>query len=98
MPSTAKRWTPSNTKDAKYIGTLEFSDDDGEFHDFEILQSGERLVFGGPTNNSFLESGYMEVDEFESLDENLSELLADLKVFYNEGKQYTSRIVCNERM
>jgi hypothetical protein len=45
-----------------------------------------------------LESGYILREEFESIDETLQELRADLSVYYSDGASYVSRIVCNERM
>ena len=93
-----KEWTKSNIDNQKYIGVLEFQDNKGEFHNFEVIHTTTRLVFGGMCNIGFLESGYMEIDYSFSLDENLQELLSDLETYYNEGKEYVSRIVCNERM
>lgn len=77
---------------------LEFQDAKGEWHDFTIIATKKRVVFGGCCNVGFIESGYIERDDCESLDETLSELLADLETHYNNGPQYVSRIVCNERM
>lgn len=94
-------WTVSDTKNAKCLGTIEFQDNKGKFHDFEIMECpvpSDRIVFGCACNVGFLESGYIRKEDFESLDETLQELLADLETYYNDGRQYTSRIVCNERM
>jgi hypothetical protein len=93
-----KKWHVSNISKAKYLGPAEFQDDAKEWHDFEILQTSTRLVFGGATNSGFLESGYMVIDTTFSLDENVQELMEDLETYYKYGKQYTSRIICNERM
>jgi len=81
----------------KYIGMFEF-EAAGEFHVFEIYRGGGRLLFGSHCNCGFLESGYMDMDMDFSLDENLSELLADLECYYTDGPRYVSRIVCNDRM
>ena len=89
-----KNWKASNTTKAKYIGTLEI--EGGEY--FEVLETNDRLVFGGACNAGFLESGYILRDDHESIDETLQELHADLETFYRDGAQYVSRIVCNERM
>jgi hypothetical protein len=89
-------WAVSDTKDAKYLGILEFQDDKNEWYNFEILQLGDRLVFGGACNVGFLESGYILRDEMEHLNDTLHELEYDLKAFYN-GED-TRRIVYNERM
>lgn len=95
-------WTPSDISNAKPIGkgmsVLEFQDNKGEWHDFEVLQTPSRIVFGGYCNAGFLESGYIERSEWESTDETLSDLMSDLETYYNDGPQYVSRIVCNERM
>lgn len=95
-----KQWeyTPVNMATDKYLGVLEFQDNAGEYHNFEVIQTAARLVFGGACNTGFLESGYMEMDDCFSIDENLQELLADLETFYNDGPGYCSRIICNERM
>lgn len=89
-----KNWKASDTTNAKYIGALEI--EGGEY--FEVLETTERLVFGGACNAGFLESGYILREDHESLDETLQELHADLETFYRDGAQYVSRIVCNERM
>jgi len=93
------KWTFSNAEElGTYLGLVEFQSADGEWHNFEIMRTPTRLVFGGAGNVGFLESGYMEIDDCFSLDENLQELVADLEVYYNDGPRYTSQIVCTERM
>ena len=77
---------------------LEFQDNKGEWHDFYIVVTLDRVVFGGACNAGFIESGYIVREDYESLDETLQEMLADLEVYYNDGPRYVSRIVCNERM
>jgi len=79
---------------------LEFKSNDGEWHDFTIIATRTRVVFGGCCNAGFIESGYIERDleAGESLYGTLSEMLADLETYYNDGPAYVSRIVCNERM
>lgn len=89
-----KNWKASDTTNAKYIGTLEI--EGGEY--FEVLETNERLVFGGACNVGFLESGYILREDHESLDETLQELHSDLEVFYRDGREFVSRVVCNERM
>jgi hypothetical protein len=89
-----KNWKASDTINAKYIGTLEVEGADS----FEILETSNRLVFGGACNAGFLESGYILREDHESLDETLQELHADLETFYRDGRKYVSRVVCNERM
>jgi hypothetical protein len=96
-------WSVSDLTGAQPIGrgdcsVISFQDEKGENHDFDVLATKEKIVFGGCCNCGFLESGYITREDGESLDETLSELLSDLQVFYNDGPQYTSRIVCNERM
>jgi hypothetical protein len=77
---------------------LEFQDNKGEWHDFVIIATKNKIVFGGCTNTGFIESGYLEREDYESLDESLQETLSDLETYYNDGPQFVSRIVCNERM
>jgi hypothetical protein len=77
---------------------LEFQDSSGEWQHFTILVTRERIVFGGVCNTGFIESGYLDREEGETIDEGLQELLADLEVYYNDGPKYVSRIICNERM
>lgn len=91
------KWAANDVSNGKYIGVLEFQEKE-EWHDFEVLQVNNRLVFGGACNAGFLESGYMDIDDSESLDEALSELQSELEVYYLDGKQYAPRLVCNERM
>jgi len=87
-------WTVSDLTSAKHIGAVEL--ESGEY--FEVMETPDRLVFGGACNAGFLESGFMLRDEDESIDESLRELVADLEVYYSDGPRYVSRIVCNERM
>ena len=79
---------------------LEFRDARGEWHDFAIIATPSRVVFGGMCNVGFVESGYIDrnIDARECLDETLQELLDDLETYYNDGPEYVSRIVYNERM
>ena len=98
------QWKASNLSGAKYLGILEFQDNKGEWHNFEVLATSpqiaepSKLVFGGACNTGFLESGFIHRADCETTDETFAELLADLEVYYNDGKQFVSRIVCNERM
>lgn len=95
------QWTPSDLSKAKVpLGsdTIEFQDSKGNWHDFQIQITPEKVVFGGYCNVGFIESGYILRDAIESLDDTLSELFVDLETYYNNGPQYVSRIVCNERM
>jgi hypothetical protein len=77
---------------------VEFLDARDEWQHFHIIATPERIVFGGCCNAGFIESGYIVRGEFETLDETLQEMLADLETYYNDGAQYVSRIVCNDRM
>lgn len=90
-------WSVSDISKAKPLRDLEININD-EFHHFELLVTPERVVFGGCCNVGFIESGYIEREEYEVLDETLQELVEDIEVYYRDGKEYTSRIVCNERM
>ena len=98
--TTKQEWTASNISKQIAIRAhgLEFQDNAGEWHHFTIIATPERIVFGGVCNVGFIESGYMVREEWESLDESLQECFADLETYYNDGADYVSRIVCNERM
>jgi len=106
MSSTKREWHSSSQVGARPIGRglsiLEFQDEQGEWQCFDILLTpqGEcgRVLFGGYCNVGFLESGYIERDSAESLDETLQELLSELETYYNQGPEWTNRIVFNERM
>jgi hypothetical protein len=98
--TTQKEWTHSgiDSAKAKYVGLIEFQSEDGEFHNFEIIASKTRVAFGGACNVGFIESGWIDREDGESLDETLAEMLADLACYYNNGPEYVSRVVCSERM
>ena len=91
------KWSVSDISKAEYLGVIEFQDEQGEYHNFEIMETNDRLIFGGATNSGFIESGYIEKDGM-STDDTLYNLLEDLEVYYNEGEDYTSMIVVNQRM
>lgn len=92
------KWSVSDLTHAKSVGEISFRDVRGQRHDFQVIITPDRVVFGGACNAGFLESGYILRDEGESLQETLQEMLSDLDVYYNDGESYVSRIVCNERM
>ena len=98
------QWSVSDISNAQPVvlaprlSVLEFQDVHGEWHNFDILKTPGRLVFGGCCTVGFMESGYIIREDGETLDETLSELLADLETYYNDGPSYVSRIVCNECM
>lgn len=92
------KWTATNTTKAKYLGSLEIKISNQDTHSFEVMETADRLVFGGACNAGFLESGYLQKEEGETTDQALAELCADLEVFYRDGQRYVSRIVCNDRM
>ena len=95
------KWKASNLTNATRIGDglslLEFQDNSGEWHNFDLLETKDRIAFGGYTNTGFLESGYILKHGF-STDDTLQELMADLEAYYNDGAQYTNSIVFNDRM
>lgn len=91
-------WSVTDISKSKSLPPLEFQDSKGEWQSFELVYTPERIVFGGCCNVGFIESGYIEREEFETLDETLQEMFSDLETYYNDGKQFCSRIVCNERM
>lgn len=100
--SQRPQWAVSDISLAKSIGVLEFQDNKGEWHDFHVMACSDRLVFGGACNAGFLESGYILRDEMDNAspihNALLTELLADLETYYNDGAAFVSRIVCNDRM
>ncbi len=95
------KWVASDTSNARYLGIIEFNEDidgeSGDWHNFEIMELDDRLLFGSMCNVGFLESGYMLKNGF-STDEVLSELLQDLETYYRDGGRYCNGIVYNERM
>ena len=95
-----KKWTAKNINNARYLGIIEFQDNQEEWHNFEVVltECQDYFVFGGACNVGLLQSGYMKIDNCFSIDENLQELIADLETYYNDGKQYVTNIVCNDRM
>lgn len=97
---TRAQWQASDISNPIPIRSdvLEFQDNSGEWHDFTIICTKDRVVFGGVCNAGFLESGYILREDCEHLDETLQELICDLECYYNDGPQSISRIVCNERM
>ena len=92
-----KRWKVSDISESQHLGILELNEDAGEWHIFEILETPDRLVFGGSCNTGFIESGYILKDGLGT-EETLQELYEDLLTYYREGKRSCNRIVCNERM
>ncbi len=108
MTTQAQKWTPTDLTHAQYVGILEWQDEAGEWHSFDVQSvecassspetCSERLVFGGFTNTGFLESGFIQGENGESIDQLLNEMQSDFNVYYDEGPDAVSRIVCNERM
>lgn len=92
-----KEWKVSDMNECEHIGLFEFDDIYGEWHTFELFETKERIVFGGFCNAGFLESGYIEKSG-RSTDNTLNELYEDLKTYYDEGAEFTTEIVFNERM
>lgn len=93
-----RAWKPTpagRLQGGKSLGCLELLESDGFF---EIVELPSRIVFGGACNVGFLESGYIVKDSFESTDETLQALAEDLDTYYRDGKEFCTRIVCNERM
>lgn len=91
-----KTWTPTDlTKEIPLKRNLIVLSNEEYFY---IVNTPERIAFGGACNAGFLESGYIEKEEGERFDETLSELIDDLETYYRDGAGYVSRIVCNERM
>ena len=100
---TKQNWSVSDISKpirirGKECNDIEFQDNKSDWHHFLIIATKERVVFGGACNVGFLESGFIEREDGETLDETLQEMLSDLECYYNDGPQYVSRIVCNECM
>jgi hypothetical protein len=95
---TTIQWKASDQTGARYLGPVEFQTNAGEWVSFEILAQPDRVIFGGQCNACFLESGHILREDYESEDDTLREMLADLETYYNDGPQYVSRITCNARM
>ena len=96
-----KVWKAQNTDQASYVGIVEFEDptNEGDYIYFEVVKTETHLVFGNSCNVGLLESGNYEIDPDFSEDENLQELIEDLKSYYQDGKGYQSdRFSCNNRM
>ena len=93
-----QKWQAINIDQAELIGDIEIEALNGEYHHYTIVKTNQHLVFGGTCNIGLLQSGYMEIDNCFSLDENLQELIADLETFYNAGADYTNMIVFNDCM
>ncbi len=98
--SNSTHWTPTDISSPIELRSnqVEFQSLDGDWHHFYIVVTESRIAFGGFTNTGFIESGYLQRDDCFSLDEQLQSLVEDLEVFYNDGPEYTSEIVCNDRM
>jgi len=100
----SKTWTATDISNpvrlgrSGYSAEIEFQDNFENFHHFYLVATETRIAFGGACNTGFLESGYIEREEGESLDDTLQELISDLETYYNDGPRYVSRIVVNERM
>ena len=91
------KWEAQDTSHAKHLGGIEFQDNKQEFHYFEVFETEKTLIFGGFTNSGFIESGYILKENF-STDEALVELYCDLETYYNDGQEYTTMIIHNDRM
>lgn len=92
-----KFWTVRDITDGRYLGPIEIQDKHGEYHTFELVETSKEIVFGGCTNTGLLQSGYINKDN-HGTNEAISRLISELEVFYNDGREYCTEIVCNERM
>lgn len=81
-----------------YIGLIEFQDNQGEYHDFELVETVSYILIGGCTNVGFYESCRYLKESHLSLDENLQECLADLKAYYNEDSSSDNLLITTECM
>ena len=93
-----KIWSAVDTTNATHIGIVEFQDNKEEFHTFEVVATPNVVVFGGACNVGLLQSGYIEIEPGETVEDTMREMYEDLETYYNYGPQYVNRIVVNERM
>ena len=91
------KWSVSDITDAEYLGIIEIQDNQGEYHNFEIMETNDKLVFGSFINSGFIESGYIEKEDYDT-DQTLVHLVDELEVYYNDGIEYCTAIVVNQRM
>jgi hypothetical protein len=90
-------WSARNVNIAKYLGTVELCDKTGEYHNLEVVETAEEIVFGQCTNAGLLQSGYY-IKGFSDK-KNLMELYADLQEFYDNGiRGCTDNFIVNKRM
>ncbi|QDF45987.1 hypothetical protein vBVpaPMGD2_48 [Vibrio phage vB_VpaP_MGD2] len=89
-----KNWTMQDITNATNIGTIEL--ESGNY--FEVFQTQDALVFGNFSNTGLIQSGYMQLDSYLSLDDNLQELVQELETYYQDGKGFTTDLVTNDRM
>ena len=87
-----------DTERDSYVGLIDFQDNEGELYDFEIFKTKSFLAFGHHWCAGFRIFGFIERESHESVDETVQKLLEDLKVYYNDGPEYVSRIKCTYRM
>lgn len=105
---TKPAWHYIDTETSTYIGIFEFkldeNDEDEDYKVFELLQvkdkaeNNHKIVFGDFCNTGILQSGYFTLDDSRLLDENLHELMEELRVYYSDGYEATNNIICNDRM
>lgn len=87
---------PEYRKD--YLGLIEFQDNQGEYHNFELMETVSYILIGGCANTGFYESCRYLKDAYFSLDKNLQECLADLEEYYNGGSPSENLLITTERM
>jgi hypothetical protein len=90
-----KEWKVVDIDNAKYIGILELEDHE-DAGVFEIVQTEDKLVFGSSCNIGLLQSGYMDIDDCFSLDENLQALAEQLEMYYDGERDL--ELVYSDRM
>ena len=71
----------------QHIGTIELQDRLGEYHVFEIVRDGDKLLAGSPTNTCFLIDYTYDLDEFLSTDEHIQEFITDIESKIEELEQ-----------
>ncbi len=90
-----KQWKAVDIDNAEYLGIIELPEE-YDFQHFEIVKTEDKLVFGSACNIGLLQSGYLDIDEYFSLNENLQTLVEELEAYYSGERDLN--IVYNDRM
>ena len=61
------QWSVTDLSQSKPLLDLEFQDNKGESQHFNLLDTPDKIVFGGCCNAGFLESGFIAKEDGEYL-------------------------------